>query len=444
MNMFKSKTRTALSAFILGAAVAAAAPEPGRSGEQASSAGQEQNAGTTAVFQEISETGLRDRIAAFWYGQLVGNFMGYPFESVYNDTPVPVLVDRYYDYRDAGEVNITTNDVRGVIRHVTGYYGGAVSDDDTDIELVTLHAVEKYGLDITYPEITDMWKLHINRNIWAANAEARRLMNEGFVPPATGAKENNRHWFKIDPQLVNEIWSVFYPGMTDKAVARAEWGARITCEDWGTHPTRFYAYICSRAFFETDTRLLVEAALDVIPEGSPFREGLVDVLKWHREHKDWRETRKLIHENYYRYQKGDYKAPVSGISSLCNGLCGALALLYGEGDFMKTVGIAISAGYDCDNQAATCAGIIGLMKGPSVIPDRLTKEMPNGKPWDTPFNNRYLNITRDGLPNVFTLDDLIDRTLRITEQAILEEGGRKEEKNGRTVLIVPCSFGGGK
>ena len=66
------------------------------------------------------------------------------------------------------------------------------------------------------------------------------------------------------------------------------------------------------------------------------------------------------------------------------------------------------------------------------------------KPWDTPFNNPYLNITRDGLPNVFTLDDLIDRTLRITEPAILEEGGRKEEKNGRTVLIVPCSFEGGK
>jgi hypothetical protein len=32
----------------------------------------------------------------------------------------------------------------------------------------------------------------------------------------------------------------------------------------------------------------------------------------------------------------------------------------------------------------------------------------------------------------------------LTEPAILEEGGRKEEKNGRTVLIVPCSFEGGK
>jgi len=393
-----------------------------------------------SVFREISRGELRDRIAGFWYGELVGNFMGYPFESKYRDTPVPVLVDRYYDYRDAGAVNIATNDVRGVIRHVTGHYGGAVSDDDTDIELVTLHAVEKYGLDLTYPEITEMWKTHINRNIWAANREARKLMEEGLLPPATGAKENNRHWFTIDPQLVNEIWSVFYPGMTDKAVARAEWGACITSEDWGTHPTRFYAYICSRAVFESDTRRLVEHAVEVIPEGSPFREGLVDVLKWHGEYEDWRETRHRIHEKYFRYQKDDYKAPVSVISSLCNGLCGALALLYGEGDFMKTVGLAVSAGYDCDNQAATCGGIIGLMHGAAAIPDRLTKEMPNGKPWETPFNNRYLNITRDNLPNVFTLDDLIDRTLGIAEQAILEEGGRKEQKEGRTIYVVPCQF----
>ena len=80
------------------------------------------------------------------------------------------------------------------------------------------------------------------------------------------------------------------------------------------------------------------------------------------------------------------------------------------------------------------------MHGAAAIPDRLTKEMPNGKPWETPFNNRYLNITRDNLPNVFTLDDLIDRTLCITEQAILEEGGRKEQREGRTIYVVPCQF----
>ena len=76
---------------------------------------------------------------------------------------------------------------------MAGTLGGAFSDDDTDIEFVTLHAVEKYGLDITYPEITQMWKTHINDYIWVANREARNLMDRGLVAPDTGRKKNQTH-----------------------------------------------------------------------------------------------------------------------------------------------------------------------------------------------------------------------------------------------------------
>ena len=106
----------------------------------------------------------------------------------------------------------------------------------------TIHIqVEKFGLDITYPEITGMWKKHINRKIWVANRTARNLMEKGLMAPDTGKKSNNRNWFQIDPQLVNEIWSAFYPGMTRKAATQAEWSARITNDDWGVHPTIAYA-----------------------------------------------------------------------------------------------------------------------------------------------------------------------------------------------------------
>ena len=52
-------------------------------------------------------------------------------------------------------------------------FWGAFADDDTDIEFVTLHAVEQYGLDLNYVEITKEWKEHINRKIWVANRTAR-------------------------------------------------------------------------------------------------------------------------------------------------------------------------------------------------------------------------------------------------------------------------------
>lgn len=364
----------------------------------------------------ISEKELHDKISGFWLGQLVGNYFGLPFENEYVDEPVPFLVDRIYTYEDDDSLDLNRNDWRGFIPIFMDAVEGAFADDDTDIEFVTLFAVEKYGLDITYPEITEMWKKHINRRIWVANYTARSLMSKGLVAPETGRKENNRNWFQIDPQLVNEIWSAFYPGMTEKAAERALWGARITNDDWGTHPTIAYGVMISAAFFETDVEKLVQMAIEAIPNEGPFAEGIRDVVKWHKRYDDWRDTRRKIHETYYEYKKGDYEAPVSVVSSLNNGLCGVMAILYGQGDFMKTVGIAVSAGYDCDNQAATCAGLIGVLHGTKCLPAELVGE----------FNNQYVCFTRDELRVATPLSEIEERIAAITKRAILDNGGRIE------------------
>ena len=114
---------------------------------------------STAVYareRAISEKELHDKISAFWLGQLVGNYFGLPFENEYIDEPVPFLVDRIYTFKDDETIHLNRDDWRGYIPIFIDAVEGAFADDDTDIEFVTLHAVEKYGLDITYPEITEM------------------------------------------------------------------------------------------------------------------------------------------------------------------------------------------------------------------------------------------------------------------------------------------------
>jgi ADP-ribosylglycohydrolase len=373
---------------------------------------------TLAAAVPLPKSQLRDKIAGFWQGQLVGNFMGLPFENSYTDDAIPFLVTEYYSWSNMPkDARFAKGDMRGAVREVANTFQGSWSDDDTDIELVTLHAVEKYGLDLSYGEITEMWKKHINRNIWVANFEARSLMEQGMVAPATGKVENNRHWDQIDPQLVNEIWSAIYAGQPEKAVQRAEWGARITSDSFGTHPTRFYAYMISRAFVDDDVTAMVKDSLKVIPEPSPFREGMVDLIAWKAEGIDWREARERLHKNYYAYDREGITIKPSVTHSLCNGLAGVMAILWGEGEIKTSLGIAVSAGYDCDNQAATVGALLGVLHGAAKLPRELTCGLPTGKPWEVPFNNRYLNYTRDGLPNVFTLDDIIDRTMALTLKA---------------------------
>ena len=401
--------------------------------------------GLRAEERVISHDDLIDKLSGFWIGQLLGNYIGFPFENRYVEEPLPIFVDRIYTANYDGEPALMINDRdrRGHIPIMASALQGAFSDDDTDIEFITLHAVEKYGLDITYPEITQMWKTHINNFIYVANREARSLMDQGLVAPDTGRKENNSNWFQIDSQLVNEIWSAFYPGMTKQAAGRALWGARITNDDWGTHPTIAYGAMISAAFFEKDVQMLVEIGIEAVPSEGPFAEGIRDVVQWHSEHDDWRDTRKLIHDKYYAYKKGSYEAPVSRVSSLVNGLAGVMAVLYGEGDFMKTVGIATSAGYDCDNQAATTGGLIGVLNGLSGMGEAAiahSVSLPTRGRWTEPFNNSYVNITREEVRLRTPISEIVQRIAAIAKTAILENGGRMEIRDGDVVYIINSDF----
>lgn len=386
--------------------------------------------------RRLAAAELRDKIHGWWLGQLVGNYLGFPFENLYTDEPIPVLIERYHDFRDAGSgLRMNLDDRRAYIRIMADAMGGAWSDDDTDVELVTLHAVEAHGLGLTYPQITAFWRAHINRFIWSASRSARDLMEQGHLPPATGSRALNPHWFSLSSQLKTEIWGVFYAGMPAAAAARAEWDARIMSDAWATHPDIVYAAMISEAFFETDPRRLVESALARLPADSPYARGIRDVLRWRDLHPDWRDTRRRLHENYYREVDG-FAIPVPVLGSVINGLCGIMALLYGEGDFTRTVAIATSAGYDCDNQAATLGGLLGVMHGTRAIPERFTHEMPSRGRWRTPFNDTYINYSRDGLPNHFTITSLVDRILAVTEQAILANGGRRLQENTGTVYEI--------
>ncbi len=387
--------------------------------------------------KRISETDLKDKIHGYWIGQLTGNYIGFPFENLYDEEPIPVFIDRYYTFKDAEALGLKMNldDRRSYTPILADALGGAWSDDDTDIEFATLHAVEEYGLDITYPEIVAFWKKHVNRYIWAAARAARDNMDTGLLPPETGNRENNHRWFGISSQLMTEIWGAFYPGMTLQAAERAEWNAKIMTADWATHPDIVYASMYSAAFFESDVRKLVTDAASKLPDDSPYRRGIEETLEWSLQHSDWHITRKLIHDKYYTHVD-DFEVPYEMGGAVINGLIGIMSILYGEGDFMKTVSIATTAGYDCDNQAATCGGLLGIINGGGSIPDSLTKDLPSRWPWETPFNDQYINYSRDGLPNFTRISDIVTRIQRIAEQAIFENGGRKLKQDGQVVYEI--------
>ena len=114
-----------------------------------------------------------------------------------------------------------------------------------------------------------------------------------------------------------------------------------------------------------------------------------------------------------------------------------MALLYGDGDFTKTTGIAVSSGYDCDNQAATCAGLIGVLRGIDHIPEMFTLELPSRGKWKIPFNDRYINYSRDHLPIDNRISDIVNRIVKISEKAIFASGGTIKIKSDKVYYWIP-------
>ncbi|MCU4163726.1 ADP-ribosylglycohydrolase family protein [Carboxylicivirga caseinilyticus] len=361
----------------------------------------------------ISADEYKDAVYASWIGQIIGNTYGLGYEFKYIDEPGP---DQFpYGY------SFTLADLKK--------YDGAFSDDDTDIEYMYLSIMEKKGIEPTYFDLAEAWKTHVKERIWFANRMAVTLMNAGHYPPVTGNKQFNCEWFQIDPQLVNEIWAVTAPGMINYAVAKSEYAARITSDDFGLEPTLHYAAMYSAAFFEKDINELIEIGICALPVNSRFAKAVEFVKEQYQLYpEEWQKARANVVEKYYRIE--DYnRHSWAAVDATLNGALGVMALLYGQGDFQMTLDYACAFGMDADNQAATMCGLLGIVNGFKSIPEELMFPIKDMK-WELPFNDSYRMITREGLSDA-KITELAERTILQAEKIILANGGEIFEKDGK-------------
>jgi hypothetical protein len=370
--------------------------------------------GQRVHYKTIPVEVLKDKIAGAWIGQMIGNIYGLPHENKYISEPGP----EKWPY--------------GYTRNLDKLkkYDGAFSDDDTDVEYMYLLVMEKYGPEPTYANLRDAWLYHIRDRVWLANRGALGLMHFGYTPPFTGKSSLNPHWYQIDPQLINEIWSYTAPGMVRYAADKSDWAARITSDDWGVEPTIMYGAMFSAAFFERDIRKIINIGLSELPSGCRYQTTVRDMIALHDKYPaDWKKARQEMAQKYY-INEPDMTKTIWNAN--LNGACGILALLYGNGDFQRTLDLSCAMGFDADNQAATIAGLLGVVYGFSSLPKDLYTPV-NG--WTKPFNDRYINITRYDLPDG-SISDMINRTTEMAVQLVKENGGSVSGKPGQEILRI--------
>lgn len=365
--------------------------------------------------KKIPVEDYRAKVYASWIGQCIGNIYGLPHENQYIDSPGALKFPYgYADLKRIGDAN------------------GAFSDDDTDLEYMYLLAMEEHGPEPTYRQLTQRWLHHIHNRLWLANRGALGLMYHGFTPPYTGMKAYNPHWFQIDPQLVNEIWAVTAPGMVNYAAAKSDWAARITDDSWGVEPTIHYGAMYAAAFFESDIAKLIDIGTASLPRGSRFAAVVEDMKQLYRKYPhDMAAARREMAEKYYVAEPAETRTIWN---ATLNGAASILALLYGDGDFQKTLDIACYMGFDADNQAASMSGLIAIVRGMDGIPKELLYPFPD-RNWKEPLNDVYKNVSRYDMPDA-SLKDMARRIADQGEKLILRNGGKKVVEGGKEYYIV--------
>lgn len=303
---------------------------------------------------KLNRTELRDKILGCWIGKNIGGTIGGPFEG--------------------------TQDILD-IKGFTSPKGEPLPNDDLDLQLVWLRAMEDVGpkqLDANV--LGEYWLSYISPH-WNEYGTGKTNMEMGLLPPLSG-EVNNEVWRNSNGAWIrSEIWSCMAPGIPNIAVKYAIMDA---CIDHGlsegTYAEMFTAALESLAFFESDVRKLIEKGLTYIPENSRVGRSVRIAIDGYDKGKDWKDVRNEIVKD--SEDLGWFMAPAN-IAYV------VLGLLYGEGDFKKSMLYANNCGDDTDCTAATVGSIMGIVYGASNIPkdwreyigDQIKSVSINGSYW---------------------------------------------------------------
>jgi len=407
---------------------------------------------STPAARELDWDTYLDKVQGAWMGKMIGVTFGQPWEFQYLNTPIGFDITdwtlsptRMKDYRaravnrpeqeDWDPITSEADNQKVVILHKFIMDSesehpsfGAPDNDDIYINLLFLYCLRKYGIDVDPVTVAHEWDAKI-RQVWHANKQGLDNIRKGIMPPDSGNPRYNLHADDIDFQIESDIFGMISPGMPQVSNRYGDRMGHIMNYGDGVYGGMFIAAMYTQAFFAKDIREVVENGLKAIPARSLYAQLIRDVIRWHDENpNDWLKTWHLVQKKWGEVDHcpDGYKQPFN-IDAKLNGGYVVMGLLYGDGDWYKTMNYATRAGQDADCNPANAAGILGTLLGAHAIPGE----------YRDPLHNTYWNKTLAGLPDSYEIDVLSGDTAQVGLKVLLANGGDVITRDRKLVLQVP-------
>ncbi len=326
----------------------------------------------------IDKDTLMDKIKGGWAGQTIGCTYGGPTEFRYRQCMIP----------DSIKIGWDSEIVSRTMTHNKHLY------DDVYMDLTFVNVFDKEGLDAPVESFATAFA-NAEYMLWHANQQARYNILHGIMPPMSGHWMNNPHADDIDFQIEADYAGLMSPGMTAAACHYSDEIGHMMNYGDGWYGGVYVAAMYSLAFICDDVETVVKEALKVIPAESRFYQAMSDVISWHEENPDdWKATWQLV-EDKHGFDVGCPSGVHStyNIDAVINSAYILIGLLYGEGDFEKTIDISMRCGQDSDCNPASAGGILATMMGYSNIPEKFLSPLKDAEDINFAYTTFSLNKT---------------------------------------------------
>ena len=274
------------------------------------------------------------------------------------------------------------------------------TDDDIRYMVLALKVLESSGKNFTVRDVENVWRNCLPVNM-TFTAEKQAYINSLIADEKFGNAPERYEYIRnfenpyrewIGAQIRIDVYAYACAGNIHDAARLAFTDASFSHTKNGVFGAMFCAAMIAAAFTESDVNRIIEAGLSVIPKES----RLYHAVKKACEIAECAQSELDLVEKIEK-EFGQYSA-VHTINNAC--LCAA-SIVYGKGDFEKSVTTAVLGGWDTDCNGATVGSILGAMNSADGIPSK----------WTAPLHDTLYSSIPDFHP--IKISECADRTYKL-------------------------------
>ncbi|KIL42450.1 crystallin [Gordoniibacillus kamchatkensis] len=293
-----------------------------------------------------------EKVYAGYLGMNIGIRLGAPVEpTIWTYERIKSTYGDITDYVKEFKNFAADDDANGPY-----YFLRALYDDATDRD-ITPNDVARAWLNYSREGIGMFWW-----GGYGVSTEHTAYINlkNGIPAPDSGSIRQNGKIIaeQIGGQIFIDTWGLVNPCNPSKAADFGEAAARVSHDGEGVLGARFFCAAISKAFETSDINVILAAGLGQIPHDSLYAQVARAVLEFHTQHPDdFRACRDMLERDwgYDKYRGVCHIIPNAGVC--------VLAMIYGQGDFNRTVEIATMCGWDTDCNAGNVGTVLGVACG---------------------------------------------------------------------------------